>query len=327
MITRRQRRHSRLVAQWCASLPSRRRCQRLPFVCLPSAPGCPWGLQRRDGRGRGCAGRWPKKLTGSPTVRKIGFTGSVEVGRILMRQCADGVKRVSLELGGNAPFIVFDDAHLDAALDGIVTCKFRNSGQTCITANRIFVQETVYDRFVAELAERASGLKVGSGLDENVSVGPLIDEPGLAKVTRHVADALERGGTIVTGGGPHRLGGTFFQPTVISDVTTNATMCCEETFGPVAGVIRFADESDVIRMANDTPYGLAAYLYSRDVGRIWRVAEALEVGIVGINTGLISSEVVPFGGVKESGIGREGSKYGIEEWLDVKYLNVAGLDR
>jgi succinate-semialdehyde dehydrogenase/glutarate-semialdehyde dehydrogenase len=266
-------------------------------------------------------------FTDSPIVRKVGFTGSAEVGRILMRQCADGLKKISLELGGNAPFLVFDDADLDAALDGIVTCKFRNSGQTCITANRILVQDAIYDRFVAGLAERATQLTVSSGFDPDVNVGPLIDDQGLAKVTRHVADALERGGTLITGGKLHERGGLFFQPTVIAGVTADAAMSCEETFGPVAGVIRFADEAEAIRMANDTPYGLAAYFYSRDIGRIWRVAEALETGIVGINTGFISSEVVPFGGVKESGIGREGSYYGIEEWLEVKYLALAGIDR
>jgi succinate-semialdehyde dehydrogenase/glutarate-semialdehyde dehydrogenase len=266
-------------------------------------------------------------FTDSPIVRKIGFTGSAEVGRILMRQCADGLKKISLELGGNAPFLVFDDADLDAALDGIVTCKYRNSGQTCITANRILVQDAVYDRFVAGLAQRATQLTVSSGFDPDVNVGPLIDDQGLAKVTRHVADALERGGTLITGGKPHERGGLFFQPTVIAGVTADAAMFSEETFGPVAGVIRFTDEAEAIRMANDTPYGLAAYFYSRDIGRIWRVAEALETGIVGINTGFISSEVVPFGGVKESGIGREGSYYGIEEWLEVKYLALAGIDR
>jgi succinate-semialdehyde dehydrogenase / glutarate-semialdehyde dehydrogenase len=268
-----------------------------------------------------------EELTGNPVVRKIGFTGSTAVGRLLMAQCAQGIKNISLELGGNAPFIIFDDAQFDAALDGVVINKFRNSGQTCVTANRIFVQDSIYDRFVAALAERAAGLKVGSGFEDNVDVGPLIDEQGYDKVVRHVADALERGGTIVTGGGPHKLGGTFFQPTVISGVATDASMSCEETFGPVAGIIRFTDEADAVRMANDTPYGLSGYFYSRDIGRIWRVAEALDVGIVGVNTGVISSELAPFGGVKESGIGREGSKYGIDEWLEVKYLNIAGLDQ
>ncbi|MGA7833813.1 MAG: NAD-dependent succinate-semialdehyde dehydrogenase [Acidimicrobiales bacterium] len=267
------------------------------------------------------------ELTGNPAVRKLGFTGSTAVGRLLMAQCAKGIKKISLELGGNAPFIVFDDADFDAALDGVVINKFRNSGQTCITANRIFVQDSIYDRFVAELADRAAGLKVASGFDDGVAVGPLIDDQGFEKVVRHVADAVERGGRIVTGGDPHALGGTFFQPTVIADVTTDATMSCEETFGPIAGVIRFRDEAEAVRLANDTPYGLSAYFYSRDIGRVWRVAEALDVGIVGVNTGVISSEVVPFGGVKESGIGREGSRYGIDEWLEVKYLNIAGIDR
>jgi succinate-semialdehyde dehydrogenase/glutarate-semialdehyde dehydrogenase len=268
-----------------------------------------------------------RELTSNPVIRKIGFTGSTDVGRILMAQCAEGIKKVSLELGGNAPFIVFEDADLNSALDGIVINKFRNSGQTCITANRIFIQASICDRFVSALVERVTKLEVGSGFQANVNVGPLIDDQGLEKVERHVADALDRGGELVIGGGRHELGGTFFQPTVISGVTMEASMSCEETFGPVAGIIKFQDEADAVRMANDTPYGLAAYFYSRDVGRVWRVAEALDVGIVGINTGVISSEVVPFGGVKESGIGREGSKYGIEEWLEVKYLNLAGLDR
>lgn len=266
-----------------------------------------------------------RELTDSPVVRKLGFTGSTEVGRTLMRQCADGIKKVSLELGGNAPFIVFDDSDLSAALDGAVICKYRNSGQTCISANRFLVQRGVYEAFVTGLAKRANELVVGSGMLENVNVGPLIDEQGLSKVTRHVADAIENGGKVIAGGHQHALGGTYFQPTVISDISTQASMCCEETFGPVAGVIPFETEDEAIATANDTPYGLAAYFYTRDLGRAWRVAEQLEVGIVGINTGLISSEVVPFGGVKESGIGREGSKYGLEDWLETKYLNVAGL--
>jgi succinate-semialdehyde dehydrogenase/glutarate-semialdehyde dehydrogenase len=264
-----------------------------------------------------------RTLTSSPIVRKLGFTGSTEVGKLLMAQCAGQVKKVSLELGGNAPFIVFDDADLDEAVAGALTCKYRNSGQTCISANRILVQAPVYDEFVARLTEAAAELKVGSGLDPETKVGPLIEQQAIEKVERHVADALDRGGELLTGG--EGLGGLFYRPTVIAGVTADAAMSCEETFGPVAGVARFETEDEAIRLANDTPYGLAAYFYSRDVGRIWRVSEALEYGILGINTGVISTEVAPFGGVKESGIGREGSKYGIDEWLEIKYLCVGGI--
>jgi succinate-semialdehyde dehydrogenase/glutarate-semialdehyde dehydrogenase len=262
-------------------------------------------------------------LTSSPFVRKLGFTGSTEVGKLLMAQCAGQVKKVSLELGGNAPFIVFDDADLDEAVAGALICKFRNSGQTCISANRILVQAPVYDDFVARLTDAVEALKVGSGLDPETKVGPLIEQQALDKVERHVADALDRGGELLTGGEP--LGGLFYRPTVITGVTADAAMSCEETFGPVAGVARFESEEEAIRQANDTPYGLAAYFYSRDVGRVWRVSEGLEYGIVGINTGVISTEVAPFGGMKESGIGREGSKYGIDEWLEIKYLCMGGV--
>jgi succinate-semialdehyde dehydrogenase/glutarate-semialdehyde dehydrogenase len=262
-------------------------------------------------------------LTSSPFVRKLGFTGSTEVGKLLMAQCAGQVKKVSLELGGNAPFIVFDDADLDEAVAGALICKFRNSGQTCISANRILVQAPVYDDFVARLTDAVEALKVGSGLDPETKVGPLIEQQALDKVERHVADALDRGGELLTGGEP--LGGLFYRPTVITGVTADAAMSCEETFGPVAGVARFDSEEEAIRQANDTPYGLAAYFYSRDVGRVWRVSEGLEYGIVGINTGVISTEVAPFGGMKESGIGREGSKYGIDEWLEIKYLCMGGV--
>ena len=259
-----------------------------------------------------------RELTSNPIVRKLGFTGSTEVGKLLMRQCADGVKKISLELGGNAPFIIFDDADLDAAIDGALLCKYRNSGQTCISANRILVQDGVYDDFVDGFTKAATRLHVGSGLEPDVKVGPLIDEQALEKVERHVADARERGAELLQGG--RRLGGQFYEPSVLTGVTMEMAMSCEETFGPVAGLNRFATEDDAIAIANDTPYGLAAYFYSRDVGRIWRVAEALEYGILGINTGFISTEVAPFGGMKESGIGREGSKYGTEEWLELKYL-------
>jgi succinate-semialdehyde dehydrogenase / glutarate-semialdehyde dehydrogenase len=265
------------------------------------------------------------ELTGSPLVRKLGFTGSTEVGKLLMAQCAKGLKKVSLELGGNAPFLVFDDAELDEAIAGAIMCKFRNSGQTCISANRILVQDKIYEAFVEGLVAAVDKLTVGIGTDPDVKVGPLIEGTAVDKVERHVADAVERGGELLTGGARHELGQTFFQPTVISGVTLDAAMSTEETFGPVAGIARFSDEDEAVRIANDTPYGLAAYFYSRDVGRVWRVAEGLDYGIVGINTGFISTEVAPFGGVKESGIGREGSKYGIEEWLELKYLAVGGI--
>jgi succinate-semialdehyde dehydrogenase / glutarate-semialdehyde dehydrogenase len=263
------------------------------------------------------------ELTGNPAVRKLGFTGSTEVGKLLMAQCAKQVKKVSLELGGNAPFIVFDDADLGEAVAGALLCKFRNSGQTCISANRIFVQDGIYDAFIARLVDAVSKLKVGNGLDAEVTIGPLIEQSAVDKVERHVGDALERGGELLLGG--EGLGGLFWQPTVITGVTAEAAMSCEETFGPVAGIARFATEEQAIRAANDTPYGLAAYYYTRDIGRIWRLSEALEYGIHGINTGFISSEVAPFGGVKESGIGREGSKYGIDEWLEIKYLCLGGI--
>jgi succinate-semialdehyde dehydrogenase/glutarate-semialdehyde dehydrogenase len=265
-----------------------------------------------------------RTMTSSPIVRKLGFTGSTEVGKLLMAQCAGQVKKVSLELGGNAPFVVFDDADLDEAVAGALTCKYRNSGQTCISANRILVQAPVYDEFVQRLTEGAAALPVGSGLDPDTRIGPLIEQQAIDKVERHVADALERGAELLTGG--QHLGGLFYGPTVIAGVPPEAAMSSEETFGPVAGIARFTTEAEAVRQANDTPYGLAAYLYSRDVGRIWRVAEALEYGILGINTGFISTEVAPFGGFKESGIGREGSKYGIDEWLEIKYLCMGGVD-
>jgi succinate-semialdehyde dehydrogenase/glutarate-semialdehyde dehydrogenase len=267
------------------------------------------------------------EMTSNPIVRKLGFTGSTEIGKLLMEQCARQVKKVSLELGGNAPFVVFDDADLDEAAAGAVLCKYRNSGQTCISANRILVQDSVYDDFLRRLTQAVTALKVGAGTEPDVLVGPLIDDQALAKVERHVADALAGGAELVTGGNRHERGHTFFQPTVLSGVTASMAMTSEETFGPVAGVGRFSTEQEAVEVANATPYGLAAYFYSRDVGRIWRVSEALEYGIVGINTGFISTEVAPFGGMKESGIGREGSKYGIEEWLELKYLAMGGVDR
>ena len=253
------------------------------------------------------------ELTSNPIVRKLGFTGSTEIGKLLMEQCARQVKKVSLELGGNAPFIVFDDADLDEAVAGAVLCKYRNSGQTCISANRILVQDSVHDEFLRRLTEAVTALKVGAGTEPDVSVGPLIDDQALAKVERHVADALDGGAELVAGGDRHERGQTFFQPTVLSGVTASMAMTSEETFGPVAGVGRFATEQEAIEV------------YSRDTGRIWRVSEALEYGVVGINTGFISTEVAPFGGMKESGIGREGSKYGIDEWLELKYLAMGGM--
>jgi succinate-semialdehyde dehydrogenase/glutarate-semialdehyde dehydrogenase len=240
-----------------------------------------------------------------------------------MAQCANQVKKVSLELGGNAPFIVFDDANLDEAVAGALICKFRNSGQTCISANRILVQEGIHDEFVSRLVDEASKLKVGNGLEPETKVGPLIEQSAIDKVQRHIGDAIERGGELLLGG--EGVGGLFWQPTVLTNVPADAAMSREETFGPVAGVARFTTEEQAVREANNTPYGLASYYYTRDMARIWRLSEALEYGIHGINTGLISSEVVPFGGVKESGIGREGSKYGIEEWLEIKYLCMGGV--
>ena len=264
-------------------------------------------------------------LCASPVVRKLSFTGSTEVGRILMRQSAGTVKKLGLELGGNASFIVFDDADLDAAVDGAIASKYRNSGQTCVCANRIYVQDGVYDRFAAKLTEKVRQLKVGQGFEGGVVQGPLIDAQALAKVEAHVADAVQHGARVLTGGRPHARGGRFYEPTVLVDVTPAMRVSVEETFGPVAPLFRFADEAEVIGLANASEFGLASYFFSRDIGRVWRVAEALEVGIVGVNTGLISNELVPFGGVKQSGLGREGSKYGIEDYLEIKYICMGGL--
>jgi succinate-semialdehyde dehydrogenase / glutarate-semialdehyde dehydrogenase len=266
-----------------------------------------------------------QEMTSNPIVRKLGFTGSTEIGKLLMAQCAGQVKKVSLELGGNAAFIVFDDADLEAAIEGALICKYRNSGQTCISANRIYVQDPVYDDFVTAFTERASKLSVADGFTDGVNVGPLIDQQGFDKVVRHVGDARERGAELLVGGSPHERGGQFFTPTVFAGVTDAMAMSYEETFGPVAGISRFTSEEEAVRKANDTPYGLSSYFYSRDMSRIWRVSEALEYGILGINTGVISTEVAPFGGMKESGIGREGSKYGIDDWLETKYLCMAGV--
>jgi len=260
------------------------------------------------------------ELCANPTVRKLSFTGSTETGRVLMRQSADTIKKLSLELGGNAPFIVFDDADLDAAVEGALASKYRNAGQTCVCANRLYVQDGVYDKFAAKLTEKVKGFKVGPGTEAGVVIGPLIDENGVKKVEQHVADALGKGARILLGGKRHPRGGLFFEPTVLADVTPEMIVSHEETFGPVAPLIRFKSEDEVIGLANDTEFGLAGYFYSRDVGRIFRVAEKMETGIVGANVGIISTEIAPFGGVKQSGLGREGSKYGLEEYLEVKYV-------
>jgi succinate-semialdehyde dehydrogenase/glutarate-semialdehyde dehydrogenase len=268
----------------------------------------------------GSSGAIGGELTGNPLVRKLTFTGSTEVGKKLMAQCAETVKKVSFELGGNAPFIVFDDADLDSAVVGAMASKYRNSGQTCVCANRVLVQDGVYDAFAEKLGAAVSALKVGNGLEAGVNQGPLIDMTAVEKVESHIEDAVSKGAHVVVGGQRHALGGSFFQPTLLAGVTTDMRITHEETFGPVAPLFRFGTDAEAIAMANDTEFGLSAYFYSRDMGRIWRVSEALEYGIVGINTGIISTEVAPFGGMKESGIGREGSKYGIEDFLEIKYL-------
>lgn len=266
----------------------------------------------------GSAGAVGNELTSNPLVRKLSFTGSTEIGRQLMEQCAKDIKKVSLELGGNAPFIVFDDADLDNAVEGALASKFRNAGQTCVCANRLYVQDGVYDRFAEKLQQAVSKLHLGDGLQADVTTGPLIDEKAVAKVQEHIADALEKGAKVLCGGKAHALGGNFFQPTILVDVPNNAKVAKEETFGPLAPLFRFKDEADAIAQANDTEFGLAAYFYARDLSRVFRVGEALEYGIVGINTGIISNEVAPFGGIKASGLGREGSKYGIEDYLEIK---------
>jgi succinate-semialdehyde dehydrogenase / glutarate-semialdehyde dehydrogenase len=273
----------------------------------------------------GDAGAIGKELTSNPLVRAITFTGSTRVGKILMEQSAATVKKVSLELGGNAPFIVFDDADLDKAVEGAIAAKFRNMGQTCVCANRILVQDGVYESFASILAERVSRMKVGPGNEEGVVQGPLINEAGLRKVESHVADALAKGAKAIVGGKGHALGRTFFEPTVLTGVNSGMRLAVEETFGPVAPLFRFKEEEEAIRLANSTPYGLAAYFYARDVSRVWRVTEKLEFGIIGVNDGIISTEVAPFGGVKESGLGREGSRHGVEEFLEMKYMYLGGL--
>ena len=265
------------------------------------------------------------ELCTNPTVRKVSFTGSTEVGRILLRQSADTVKKLSLELGGNAPFIVFDDADVDAAVEGAIASKYRNAGQTCVCANRLYVQAGVYDAFARKLAARVGEFKVGAGVEPGVTIGPLIEPAAIDKVREHVADAVSKGAKVEVGGRPHALGGLFFEPTVLTGVTPAMKVAREETFGPVAPLFRFETEAEAIAMANDTEFGLAAYFFSRDIGRVFRVAEAIEAGMVCVNSGLLSNEVAPFGGVKQSGLGREGSKYGIDEYLEIKYLCLAGM--
>ncbi|MBO6635301.1 NAD-dependent succinate-semialdehyde dehydrogenase [Parvibaculum sp.] len=273
----------------------------------------------------GKAGAIGGEMTSSPIVRKVTFTGSTEIGKELMRQSASTVKKVALELGGNAPFLVFDDADIDAAVEGAVASKYRNTGQTCICTNRFIVQAGVYDEFVEKLTKKVAALKVGSGFEDGVAQGPLIDMAAVEKIEEHVADAVSGGAKILTGGKRHAKGGTFFEPTVIADMKPGMKAATEETFGPLAPVFRFETDDEAIAMANDTPFGLASYFYSRDIGRVWRVAEALEAGLVGVNAGLISTELAPFGGYKESGLGREGGPWGIEEFLEVKYVAMAGL--
>lgn len=265
------------------------------------------------------------EMTSNPIVRKVSFTGSTEIGRLLMEQSASSIKKVSMELGGNAPFIVFDDADLDAAVEGAIVSKYRNAGQTCVCANRIYVHEKVYEQFSQKLAQAVANLKVGNGLEEGVLQGPLIDMDAVAKVKEHIQDAVNKGAKILTGGKPHALGHSFFEPTILTGVTPEMKVAREETFGPLAPLFSFSSEQEVIQMANDTEFGLAAYFYSRDIGRVWRVADALEYGMVGINTGLLSNEAAPFGGVKQSGIGREGSHYGMDDYLVIKYMCMGGI--
>ncbi len=264
-------------------------------------------------------------LQASSIVRKLSFTGSTRIGKLLMRQASDTLKKVSLELGGNAPFIVFDDADLDAAVKGAMASKFRNTGQTCVCVNRFFIQDSVYDAFTGKLAEAVAAMRVGDALQGETEQGPLINAAALAKVESHVGDAIEKGAKVLCGGRRHALGGTFFEPTILTEASNDMLIAQEETFGPVAACFRFKDEAEVLARANDTPFGLSAYFYSRDIGRVWRMAEGLEAGMVGINEGIISTEVAPFGGIKESGLGREGSKYGLDDYLELKYLLMGGL--
>ncbi len=295
----------------------------LAFAELAERAGVPKGLLSVL---TGSASQIGGEMTRNPLVRKLTFTGSTEVGRTLMRQSADTIKKLSLELGGNAPFIVFDDADLDAAVEGAMISKYRNTGQTCVCANRIYVQKGVLEAFTKKLVAKVEALKVGSGVDAGVNQGPLIDDKAVAKIEEHIADAKAKGGTVLTGGKRHALGGLFFEPTVVGGATSDMLFAREETFGPLAPVFSFETEEEVITRANDTEFGLAAYFYSRDVGRVMRVAERLESGMVGVNTGLISTAEAPFGGVKQSGLGREGSKYGLDEFMEIKYICLGGLD-
>lgn len=267
-----------------------------------------------------------KELCTNPKVRKITFTGSTRVGKILMEQCASTIKKLSLELGGNAPFIVFDDADLDAAVEGAMIAKFRNNGQTCVCANRIYVQSGVYDAFAEKLREKVGSLHIGNGFDQGVTTGPMISKAAVEKIERHIEDAVSQGAEVTSGGARSNLGGTYFAPTILKGVTRNMLVCREETFGPLAALVKFETESEVIDLANDSEFGLAAYFYSRDLARVWRMAEKLESGMVGVNTGLISTEVAPFGGIKQSGLGREGSKYGIDDFLETKNVCLGGID-
>lgn len=294
----------------------------LALAALAERAGVPGGvLSVVTGSARVIGG----ELTTNPNVRKVSFTGSTEVGKVLMSQCASTVKKTSMELGGNAPFIVFDDADLDAAVEGAIASKYRNAGQTCVCANRILVQEGVYDEFARRLAVRVATFKVGNGLEPGVTMGPLIDEAAVRKVESHIADAVANGAKVLAGGRRHAAGGNYFEPTILTGITPAMRVATEETFGPLAPLFRFSSEAEAICLANDTEFGLASYFYSRDLGRVWRVAEAIEAGMVGINTGLISTEVAPFGGVKESGLGREGSRYGIDDYMELKYLCMGGI--
>jgi succinate-semialdehyde dehydrogenase/glutarate-semialdehyde dehydrogenase len=294
----------------------------LALVYLAELAGIPKGVLSVV---TGAAAEIAEELTSNPVVRKISFTGSTEIGRQIMEKCAHDIKKVSLELGGNAPFIVFEDADLDAAVDGALASKFRNAGQTCVCANRLYVHDKVYDAFVDKLASAVAALKVGDGFTDGVTLGPLIDGKAVAKVREHIEDALAKGAKVVQGGGAHAQGENFFEPTILVNVPDNARVAKEETFGPLAPVFRFFDDAEVIKKANDTEFGLAAYFYTANLSRVFRVGEALEYGIVGVNTGIISSEAAPFGGVKASGVGREGSKYGLEDYLEIKYLCLAGI--
>ncbi|MCP1507643.1 succinate-semialdehyde dehydrogenase/glutarate-semialdehyde dehydrogenase [Pseudomonas marginalis] len=294
----------------------------LALVYLAELAGIPKGVLSVV---TGAAAEIAEELTSNPVVRKISFTGSTEIGRQIMEKCAHDIKKVSLELGGNAPFIVFEDADLDAAVDGALASKFRNAGQTCVCANRLYVHDKVYDAFVDKLTSAVAALKVGDGFTDGVTLGPLIDGKAVAKVREHIEDALAKGAKVVQGGGAHAQGENFFEPTILVNVPDNARVAKEETFGPLAPVFRFFDDAEVIKKANDTEFGLAAYFYTANLSRVFRVGEALEYGIVGVNTGIISSEAAPFGGVKASGVGREGSKYGLEDYLEIKYLCLAGI--